>query len=246
MERDVKSLASVIKSEKKGERDRLLTLFSPSMGLFPVIVYGAQKSSKALQIPLYCEGNFSVYHMPEHNRYSLKDADIIADRHVLLEDMDLMMSSSLLSELVMLSKSPDAELYRLYVDALDALCLFHGYKRVVIAFIIHFLNLFGILGGFDFCPVCQRGYHEDEILGYNVAEGVVCCLACDDFSQTMILPPNARKFLARTLELPFHDSLQLNISSAQTDRIFSYVLRLLKIVFPSRIRTLETGLWNTV
>lgn len=246
MERDIKSLAVVVRSGKKGERDRSLTLFSPSLGLLDATVYGAQKSPKALQIPLYSEGNFSIYHMGGPGRYSLKDADIIADRHAILEDIDLSVAASLFSELVMLAKNTDAELYRLYVDSLDELSSGTGHKRVVIAFIIHFLNFFGILGGFDFCPVCQRDYQENEVLGYNSKDGVVCCQACDDFSRALILPPNARRFLARTLELSIHDAMRLNISTEQTDRVFSYVLRLLKTVFPSRIRTLETGLWNLV
>ena len=44
MDRDFKSLAIIIKKEKKGERNGLLTLLSPDLGLIKAISYGSSRS----------------------------------------------------------------------------------------------------------------------------------------------------------------------------------------------------------
>ena len=49
MERESKGLAIVIRSTKIRERDRLLTLFSPSMGIVNVVSYGARKSIRCVK-----------------------------------------------------------------------------------------------------------------------------------------------------------------------------------------------------
>lgn len=246
MERDIKGLCLVLNTENTGERDKLITLFSPSLGLIRVRVYGAQKSRKAAQIPLWSEGNFSLYSVPEKHQWSYKDSDIIAERHEILEDIDRTVAASLFSELVITSRSEDPYLYGLITGALDRLSVGEDHRRVSISFIIKFLSFFGTLPGFDACPVCQKVYHDDDILGYNDLEGTPSCSSCDTADGAMLLPPNARKFLQRTLEMDFADTFRLNVSPMMTERIFRYSLRLLMRSYPIVLRSLSSGLWSTV
>ena len=246
MERDVKGLCLVLKTENTGERDRLLTLFSPSLGMLRCRVYGAQKSKKAAQRPLYSEGNFSLYSVPEKHQWSYKDSDIIAERHEILEDLDRTVAASLFSELIMTSRSEDPYLYELISGAFDRLTVGEDWRRVTISFVVKFLSFFGTLPGFSECPVCQKVYDEREVLGYNDREGTPCCSACDTAEGAMLLPPNARRFLGRTLEVEFGDTFLLGISEVMTERIFRYVLRLLMRSYPTGLKTLSSGLWSTV
>ena len=129
MERDAKGLAIVIRSIPVRDYDRLLTLFSPSLGLMNVVSYGARKSVRSVKAPLYTEGNFSL----EKGRrgWSLKDIDVISTHEGLHDDLDISQSAMLFSDLILVSRTAEPELYSLYVSALDALES-HPYETLIL------------------------------------------------------------------------------------------------------------------
>lgn len=241
MERDIKCPAIVIRTQKVRENDRLITLLSPDKGIFDVYVYGARKSVKSIKAPLYTEGVFSLYRKGENGKISLKDIDVIATHDTLSDDLDASLSAALLSEIVIKGKSPDAAIYKLYVESLDALeC--EDADKVVSIFLLDYLFISGLSGTYRTCPLCQREYKEGEVLGFSNTFGVAVCPECDTMDGELILPTNARLYAARVLELPFKDALKLNISQEQIHRIAGYLKRCLRYAFPARINSLELGL----
>ena len=242
MERDSKGLAVVIRSERVRENDRMLTLFSVPLGITKVISYGARKSIKCVRASLYAEGVFSLSRS-RSALWSLKDIDVISTHDYLLEDLGKNMAAALFSDMVISGRDAGPELYSLYTGALDLL-EFYDAESVVISFIAHYLRLAGLSGDYERCPVCQRIYGEDEVLGFSDAEGVAVCSECDTMSGSLILPPNARRFLARTLSLDIRESMDLRISPEQRHRIFRYMLRSLSLSFPGRLGSLEHGIWE--
>ena len=241
MERDSKGLAIVIRSVKIRDNDRLLTLFSPSLGILQAVAYGARKSIRSIKAPLYTEGNFSL----EKTRRgtTLKDIDVISTHSGIMEDLDRMQAATLFSDLVLTARSAEPELYALYASALDAL-EDTGFERVVTQFIVHFLTLEGLSGDYASCPVCGRGYGEEEILGFSASEGVAVCHDCDTMDGALLLPPRARAYLRRSIEIPFRDALSLRVSEEQGHRIARYRLRTLPFSFPGKLRSLEYGIWK--
>ena len=212
MERDSKELAVVLKVAPKGDVSKLVTLLSADSGVFTAVLYGARKSAKALKVPLYSEGSFSLYRVREKNQCSVKDVDYISLRENILSDFPSLMIGSLISELAITSRMNGAGIYSLVARSLDELEFGSDPKRVAIYFIVNYLELFGTLSSLTFCPVCQRKYRDDEILGYNIKEATLCCLDCDEHERNLILPPNARAFLIRNMELPLEEALKLEIS----------------------------------
>ena len=241
MERESKGLAIVIRSTKIRERDRLLTLFSPSMGIVNVVSYGARKSIRCVKAPLYTEGTFSL----EKGRsgMTLKDIDVISTHDEISEDLDKRQAAMLFSDLILTGKSAEPELYALFASALDAL-EDENFEKVTVEFIIHFLSLEGLSADYITCPVCGRVYGDDDVLGFSSSEGVPVCPDCDTMGGTLLLPPNARAYLKRSLELSFSSSLSLVVSENQEHRIFRYLLRTLPFSFPGKLRSLEYGIWK--
>ena len=242
MDRDSKGLAVVLRSERLRENDRLLTLLSVPLGLVSVVSYGARKSIRCVRAPLYTEGVFSLS-LSRGNRWSLKDIDVISTHECLLDDLERNMAAMLFSDMVITGKDARPELYALYTGALDLL-EFYDTESVVISFIVHFLALSGLGGDYERCPRCFRPYGEDEVLGFSDIEGVAVCSECDTMSGSLILPPNARRFLSRTLSLSLRDSMELKVSPEQRHRIFRYMLRSLSLSFPGRLESLEHGIWE--
>lgn len=244
MERDSKELCLVLKSVDKGDSSRLLTLFSRQRGAFTALLYGARKSRKGLKVPLFSEADFSLYSVEERHQCSIKDADFISIRENIFSDYDILIAASLVSELVTTSRMDGEEIYLLTARTLDELELGSDYKRVLIYFIINFLSLFGNLATLDYCPVCLKPYSSGAVLGYNMKEGTLCCSSCDDNGGTLILPENARLYLKRNLEIGITQALGLNISQMMVDRILSYLVRLLRLCYPSRLTVIESGMFK--
>ena len=243
MEHEAKGLGIIIRTEKARDADRSETLFSPSLGLIRVMSYGARKSIRSVKAPLYTEGTFSLEKSIRSGRWSIRDIDVISIHSALHEDLGKNMAAALFSDLVITSRSADPQLYRLYVTALDLLEDYDE-ETVAIAFIVHFLSQEGLSGDYLTCPVCQRPYRDDEILGFSLVEGVPVCSECDTMDSSLILPPNARRFVRRTLELELDDAVCLSVSSMQRHRIFRYFLRLLRLSFPGKLRSIESGIWD--
>ena len=242
MERDSKGLAVVVRSERIRENDRLLTLFSIPLGIVRVVSYGARKSTRSVRASLYTEGVFSLARSAS-GQWSLKDIDVMSTHSSLLEDLGKNMAAMLFSELVVSGRDAGAELYSLYTGALDLLEAYDT-ESVVISFIVHFLSYMGLSGDYEICPSCQRPYRSDEVLGFSDVEGVAVCSECDTMSGSLILPPNARRFLSRTLSLSLCDSMELRVSPEQRHRIFRYMLRSLSLSFPGKLESLEHGIWE--
>ena len=60
----------------------------------------------------------------------------------------------------------------------------------------------------------------------------------------MILPPNARAFIRESIKAGDDEVFSFRISDAQEDRIFRFLLRLLRASSIAEIRTFSSGLWN--
>lgn len=241
MERDTKGLAIVINHTKARESDLRLTLLTPDRGLLNAYVFGSRKSIKTIKAPLYTEGNFSLYQNGENGYMTIKDIDVLSTHDVIFESLDRITMASLFSELIIEAKDVDAYLYGLYVSSLDGLESNRS-DLVASVFITKYLKHLGLCGNWHICPDCGREYASDEILGFSSFDRVAVCSECDTMDKALILPPNARRFLVSASEDNIRNCYSARISDEQIHRILGYLIRTLRIVFPSRLKTLDSGL----
>ena len=100
----------------------MVTVLSPVWGLRRVLVYGAQKSRKAVRAPLYTEAVFHVYNNRERNLCSLVDLNIISIHENVLSGLEANLSSSLMCEIIMDQRGGEAPAYyTLLTSCLDRL-----------------------------------------------------------------------------------------------------------------------------
>lgn len=240
MDRDFKSLAIIIKKEKKGERNGLLTLLSPDLGLIKAISFGSARSPKGDRFPLYAEGLFSLSKKGENAIY-VKDVEILTDHDWVKNNLDKIGWVTLFSELVILSRLCDSKIYSLYTSVLDEMEN-KNVDRCAVYFISHFLLIEGLSGDWKVCPMCQREYRDDEILGFSTLSGTACCSSCDTLSSSLILPPNARRYIMYVSSSAIETSLAYKISDEFVKKISHYLVRTLEVSFPARLKTIESGL----
>ena len=243
MDRDVKGLGLVLKKREAGERDVVLTIFSPSLSLLEAREYGTRKGGKGPKVPLYAEGTFSLYSRGDGKGYSLKDVDILSLHEEILSSYELTTYAALVSEMTIRGKDYSPEVYSLVSASLDRMSAYPDPRRVLIYFLVHYLDIFGTLGDFSSCPICHRMYASDEVAYFNFSERIATCKACSD-RDGMLLPPSARAFLKRTLEVGIDKGLSFGLSDVMRDRILSYLLRTLSLSWPGRLEVLEGGFFD--
>ena len=242
MDRNEKLLSVVVKSTRVKENDRLLTLLSPELGVYNMTVYGAQKSKKCVKASLYTEAVFSVYHNKEKSIRSLVDLDVISIHEEATHSLETIFASSLMSELVILYKGETfLDLYETFTTLLDALND-ENYVIVATQFMIKYMKISGLLPDFITCPVCSRTYNDSDILGYNTTFSVPCCSECDNISNGLILPRNARAYIRDSAASPLSKSLAFNISPQQASRIIRYMLRYITLALGVELKVMKSGL----
>lgn len=215
----------------------MVTVLSPVWGLRRVLVYGAQKSRKAVRAPLYTEAVFHVYNNRERNLCSLVDLNIISIHENVLSGLEANLSSSLMCEIIMDQRGGEAPAYyTLLTSCLDRLDA-DNYQLVVIQFILRALALAGQGLSLSVCPVCGRPYGADEILGFSNQVASPCCHICDNLSGSLILPPNARRYLTDSLALELPQALSLGLSGNMRRRIMRYMIRSYRFITASALKS---------
>ncbi len=240
MDRDFKTLAIVLRRENRGERNALLTLLTPDMGLLSVIAFGAGRGAGSSRSPLYGEGVFSLERKNENSIY-LKDTEIISEHETAKDSVEKIGWVSLFSELVIKARVVDSSIYRLYTSVLDSITS-DNIDKCAVYFLSHFLLLEGLSGDWENCPVCGKKYDEGEVLGFSTITSSASCSTCDTLSSTLILPPNARRYVSHVSLADLDEALSYTISRDFVRRISRYLMRSLEYVFPAKLMTIESGL----
>ncbi len=240
MERDGKTLGIILKRENRGEHNASLTILTPDNGLITVMAYGSGRGAKSYRAPLYGEGVFSI---EKKNEYSitLKDTEIISEHEWVKDSVEKIGWVSLFSELVIKARTAGSEMYSLYTSTLDNISD-DNIDRVAVYFLSHFLKEEGLSGDWETCPMCGKKYEKDETLGFSTISSSAVCSSCDTLSSSLILPPNARRYVLRVSESNITEALSFSISTSFVRRISRYLMRSLVYVFPSKLMTLSSGL----
>lgn len=241
MERDFKTLGIVLKKDNAKDNDVVIRILTPDRGVLEVYVYGVRKSSKAVRANVLTEGVFSLCRRNENGKISLKDIDVLSYHEDIGSSLEKTALVSLFSEMIIKGRSVDAYIYSLFTNTLDY--LESGDKdRTAIFFLIQYLRLQSLGGDWKNCPECQKEYVDDEIIGFSISLGAAVCSSCDETGGSMILPPNARKYLARIYECSIEEASLIRISDEMARRIFRYLIRTLRHSFPAHLNVLDTGL----
>lgn len=240
MDRDYRTLGIIIKKANKGERNALLTILTPDEGLLSVTAYGSGRGASSCRAPLYGEGLFSLERKNETS-FILKDSDIISDHEEVKESVGVIAMVSLFSELIIKMRAAGSAVYDLFTSVLDSID--DGNRdKCAVYFISHFLIIEGLSGGWESCPVCGRRYDEDEILGFSSVTQSAVCSSCDTYSSTLILPPNARRYILRLTEVRLPEALTFTISESFLKKIRDYLIRTLGCIIPGELLSLKSGL----
>ncbi|NLA93513.1 MAG: DNA repair protein RecO [Spirochaetales bacterium] len=249
MEKNLTCQAIVLANKKWGDLHRLVTLLSPTLGLFEAVAYGARKGKLAGGIEPFSMGTFFLYSNRPKRGYTLKDVDLVASQGVIKEELERLYIGHALAEIVIRMHGGDyGDLFHLTTAAIELLDdPAIEAKRVLILFIARFIRIMGLEGDLNQCPQCGRDYQEEELLTFSQTLNSPCCSACGDVGGEVAwaLGPGARRYLLYIHSMEEREAVLVPLSETATIRLVRYMLRYLTTILGSPLKSLNTAhLWE--
>ncbi|HHU89299.1 MAG: DNA repair protein RecO [Sphaerochaetaceae bacterium] len=246
MEKNLTCQAIVLANKKWGDLHRLVTLLSPTLGLFDAVVYGGRKGKLAGGIEPFSRGTFYLYSNRPKKGYTLKDVDLIAGDGTIKGEIERLYIAHALCEIVIRMHGGDyGELFHLTTAAISLLDdPAIEAKRVLILFITRFIKIMGLEGDLNQCPQCGREYQGEESLSFNRTLNSPCCHSCGDVGGEVAwtLGPGARRYLLYIHPLEEREAVLVPLSETATIRLVRYMLRYLTTILGSPLKSLNTAL----
>ena len=182
----IKTNAIVLRRADYRENDRMLTLFSPTLGRLDVISRGCrrQKSPLMAASEVFCAGEYVLYQGVE--RLTLVSCQVTDSYYALRADYERLAHGMYCAELCAAAIQPMQENERLFLLLLRTLAhLCYGKeppRRVTAVFLMGFTSLLGFRPQVGRCAACRRpialGGEEGFVAAFSPEQGGVLCADC--------------------------------------------------------------------
>ncbi len=185
----IKTDAIVLRRADYRENDRMLTLFSPSMGRIDALARGCrrQKSPLMAASEVFCAGEFVLYSAGE--RMTVVSCTVQDAFYPLRNDFERLAHGMYALELCLATVQPNQENERLFLLLLRSLAhLAYGTvpaRRVTAVFLMGLVSLMGFRPQVGRCVRCGKpvvpgaeARADAPVAAFSPEEGGVMCLAC--------------------------------------------------------------------
>lgn len=173
------SEAFVLRKIEYGESDYIVSLFTKDFGKISGLAKNAKKSRKRFggRLEPFVHINVRLREKPGSMKF-IEDAETIKVFPAFMEDIDLFMWGSFLSEnidMLLPEEEPNNEIFELLVNALSAMDRKQSPLAVILDFQLSLLSLSGYKPSFDTCLECGKQVNEGV---FSIAKGGVFCSNC--------------------------------------------------------------------
>ena len=195
--------AIVLRYANYGERDRMLTLFSPTRGLIEAAAHGCRRPRSRLlsASELFALGDFELYE--KGGRYTVTGFTLIENFYALRDDWDRLNAGVYLLNLCEAAVPPGEqaqELFMLLLHTLSRLTFTdQPWPPLLTGFLAHFARLEGYRPRLRHCAVCGERIDDAAPAWFDLREGGLCCGAHRAPGMPPIAPAE-RRFLHHCLE----------------------------------------------
>jgi DNA repair protein RecO (recombination protein O) len=190
----------------------------------------------------FLTGKFFLYYNPVRKEYSLVDVEPLSVHETLVDDLRRIWAASFCCEMAVRTIGGDSmQMFLLLNESLDLLAQGAVVDRLLIQYVWKLLHIAGNAADLDSCPVCDRAYAPDEVLGFSVSLLAPCCRSCAGQGDEMALPPGARRYLSVTASMELAQAVELELSDAAQLRIKGYMLRYASLFAGGGLKTLAAG-----
>lgn len=195
--------AIVLRYANYGERDRMLTLFSPTRGLIEAAAHGCRRPKSRLlsASELFALGDFELFE--KGGRYTVTGFTLIENFYPLRDDWDRLNVGMYLLNLCESAVQPGEnaqELFMLLLHTLSRLTFSEQpWRPLLTGFLAHFANTEGYRPRLRHCVTCGERIPDADRAWFDLREGGLCCGRHRQEGMPAITPEE-RAFLHHALE----------------------------------------------
>ncbi|MFH1714961.1 MAG: DNA repair protein RecO [Elusimicrobiota bacterium] len=185
MSRYISTNAIIIKSYNVKERDRIVHLFTKSLGRTRCVVKGINKTSHKYgsNLDLFSIHEVTLYRPSFGHNHILTGAKLENSLYNIRKDIDRFMAASMVIEIInnMIhdASNEDGGLFDLIKDTLTGISDSGDPEKIVIWFWFKFLHLLGYSFELDECTQCKKQLTNDaEKIFVSPHAGGIICFSC--------------------------------------------------------------------
>ncbi len=167
--------------------DRMLTLFSPTLGKIDVLARGCRrpKSSLLNACELFSTGEYVLYQTKD--RYILTNATVHESFYPLRMDYPTFTQGVYLlnlTEAAIQFQQPFEDLFRLLIKTLNVLAYGEENSATLLGlFLFHYANLLGYKPRLLHCIYCESKVSQNDSIFFDYAGGGVVCKSCNQIKK---------------------------------------------------------------
>jgi DNA repair protein RecO (recombination protein O) len=209
--------AVVVRSDREGESDRLLTLYTRELGRVLAVARGADrpKNRWAGRARLFAHFQGDLYQRRRGgSRYTLTQGQLLHAHEGIQSSLARIGAASQICEMVS-ALTPlgvhQAPLWELLLESLTLLDQGRGEESIVPAFQMRFLEILGLAPHLSGCTVCNRPYTAHSAAYYSASKGGLVCRTCvPEVESPALLSRDAMRLFAALSRLPQRESVELS------------------------------------
>lgn len=232
-ERSQRVEALILRHQRWGEADRILTIFSKEHGKMKVIAKGVRKttSRKAGHIELFMQSTLQLAKGREF--WILTQVETINAFLALREDLQKMSIASYVIELLdkfTYDDGANPRLYRLVIETLERLCTDDPVFTVLRYYELRLLDLLGYRPQLFQCIGCQEDIRAENQYFSALVGGVICPRCAHKYEDARRISVSALKYIRHFQRSSYKESLAASPEEEVTleiERILQWYLTFL-------------------
>lgn len=236
----------ILNSKIVREIDKLLTLFSPDIGIFHVTAYGACKSKNRfggkLEPLSVISSELSVKIAGLETEYAFKEVTLHDYFENLTCSYDTIMTAQSFCEILLKNNTAgeDRKLFALLYQSLKALNENTRLtSRIFINFLIRYLAYTGFIAPIAECGGCGRPFTTDETVCIQRSDYQPYCRDCAE-GDCVPIESSLKNYFNRILKLKFRESIRIPINTDEERKLKAYLISQLQDISGFHYKTLES------
>ena len=244
--KQIKSYCIVLKSSVIREIDKSVVLFSPEIGIFNVIAFGACKSKNRFGGKLepfsVIYADLSVKTVGTENEYCFKEIHLHEFFEHLTSSFETVMTAQFFCEILLKNNTAgeDRKLFALLYQALKLLNERSDFSlRILNNFLIRYLAYTGFYAPITECAACGRSFERDETVFLQRRDYQPYCSDCAE-GDCIPLEKNLTEYINKILLLRVRESIEIPINKNDERKLKVCLIAQLKDISGFHYKTLES------
>lgn len=228
-----------------GEADKIVQLYTLSLGCVRAIVKGVRKpkSKLASAIDLFTESGFSLHRKAGGSLYVLSQAKVLNSHSALKQDLPTLTALQILGEVLGQSlpeAEPHPEVYVLLKQTLSALSELRAARELVMtAFVLKLLALLGYPLELEVCAECGSPLQRQKTRLVPHRGGALCDNCAPSGPARSQVSPVGLEILKKLRSLPIGKAHILKLKPAVLRELFLAVMGYLEWTLEKRLKTID-------